>query len=254
MTHLAGKVVICAGSGTGIGAEAARRLASDGARVVIGDIGIEAAHSVVDTIASEGGDAIAHQFDITDEVSVNALIGAAVSHFGGLDLIHVNATDRRFNQRDMDALTTDLEVFDRLISVSLRGHLLCTRAAIPEMLKRGGGAIVYTSSEAGRLPASVRMSYGVAKAGLNALMRHVAYQWGPQGIRANAVSPGPIVTDAMLNNTTEVEREVMVSTLRHTRLGEPRDIASLVSFLLSDDGEWINGQTICINGGKAMAL
>jgi NAD(P)-dependent dehydrogenase (short-subunit alcohol dehydrogenase family) len=254
MTRHTGKVVLCAGSATGIGAATALRLGREGAKVVIGDVNQAGAQAIIDQIVAEGGEGLALEFDIAEPESVQALIAQTVSHFGGLDLMHVNATDRRLNRQDFDAVSTELEVFDRVHTVSLRGHLLCTRYGIPEILKRGGGAIVYSSSDASKAPANVRMSYGVAKAGLNALMRHVAFRWGKEGIRANAITPGSIVTDAMIGNTSEAERTEMARRVPSPRLGKPDDIAALVAFLLSDEAEWINGQAISINGGSIMAV
>jgi NAD(P)-dependent dehydrogenase (short-subunit alcohol dehydrogenase family) len=137
-------------------------------------------------------------------------------------------------------------------TVSLRGHLLCTRFAIPEMLKAGGGAIVYTSSDAGKTAAPQRMSYYIAKAGLNGLMRHVATRWGAEGIRANAICPGIILTDAVLINTSEAEREQMRKRVPSPRLGNVQDIAALAAFLLSDEAGWINGQAVSVDGGSVM--
>jgi len=245
-----GKVAVCAGSATGMGAETALRLGREGAKVVIGDVNLDGALKVVDQIVGEGGEAAAFAFDIAEEASVQALIEGAVGRFGRLDLMHVNATDRTLNTQDGDALSTELAVFDRMLAVGLRGHLLCTRFAIPEMLKTGGGAIVYTSSNAGKTAAPSRMSYYVMKAGLNGLMRHVATRWGREGVRANAICPGIILTDAVLINTSEAEREKMRKRLPSPRLGSVQDIAALVAFLLSDEAEWINGQAVSIDGGS----
>lgn len=254
LSGLAGKVVICAGSGTGIGAETVLRLADEGARVAIGDVNLAAAQAVVDQITASGGEALAVEFDIAEPESVRALVAETVAHFGGLDAMHINATDRLRNREDFDLLTTELDVFDRVHTVSLRGHLLCSRFGLPEILKRGGGTIVYTSSDSGKSAANVRMSYGIAKAGLNALMRHVAFRYGREGIRANTVSPGLIATDAMVRNTTEQERVEMASTVPSTHIGTPKDIAGVVAFLMSDDARYINGQAISVNGGKLMAV
>ena len=247
-----GKVALCAGSATGMGAETARRLAREGAKVVIGDVNLEGAQRVIDQIAGQGGDGLAASFDIAEPDSVKALIDQTVRRFGRLDLMHVNATDRTLNRQDYDVVSTDLSVFDRMHAVSLRGHLLCTRFAIPEMLKAGGGAIVYTSSAASKTAAPLRMSYYIAKAGLNGLMRHVATRWGREGVRANCVCPGVILTDAVLINTSEAEREEIRRRSPSTRLGEEKDIAAAVAFLLSDEAGWINGQAISIDGGSVM--
>jgi NAD(P)-dependent dehydrogenase (short-subunit alcohol dehydrogenase family) len=235
-----------------MGAETARRLGREGAKVVIGDVNLDGAQQVIDEIASEGGEGLAVSFDIAEPDSVKALVEQTVGRFGRLDLMHVNATDRKLNRQDYDAVSTDLEVFDRVHTVSLRGHLLCTRYAIPEMLKVGGGAIVYTSSDAGKTSAPERMSYYIAKAGLNGLMRHVATRWGREGVRANCICPGVILTDAVLINTSEAERAEMRQRSPSTRLGNVQDIAAAVAFLLSDEAGWINGQAISIDGGSVM--
>jgi NAD(P)-dependent dehydrogenase (short-subunit alcohol dehydrogenase family) len=247
-----GKVALCAGSATGMGAETALRLGREGAKVVIGDVNLASAQKVIDQIAAEGGDGLAATFDIADPVSVEALISQTVERFGRLDVMHVNATDRKLNLKDGDAVSTELEVFDRMHAVSLRGHLLCTRFAVPQMLKIGGGAIVYTSSNAGKTTNATRMAYAVAKAGLNGLMRHVATRWGADGIRANAICPGVIMTEAVLINTTVEFREQQRKRVPSPRLGNVQDIAALVAFLLSDEAGWINGQAISVDGGSLM--
>jgi NAD(P)-dependent dehydrogenase (short-subunit alcohol dehydrogenase family) len=247
-----GKVALCAGSATGMGAQTALRLGREGARVVIGDVNLAGAQKMIDQIKSEGGEGLAAQFDIAEPDSVKGMIDRVVAHYGRLDLLHVNATDRTRNNEDFDAVSTDLDVFDRIHTVSLRGHLLCTRFAVPQMLKTGGGAIVYTSSDAGKTAAPEKMSYYIAKAGLNGLMRHVAIRWGKEGIRANCVCPGLIMTDAVMINTKEEFRRQALARVPSPRLGTMEDIAAMVSFLLSDDAAWVNGQAVSVDGGSVM--
>jgi NAD(P)-dependent dehydrogenase (short-subunit alcohol dehydrogenase family) len=247
----AGKVAVVAGGATGLGAGVAARLAAEAASVVVGDVNIDAAQALAERIRSEGGEAFAQRFDITDEASVAALVQAARARYGGLDLIHVNAADMSQLAHDRDALKTDLAVFDRTLAVGLRGHLLCTRAAIPLLLERGGGAIVYSSSAASKEPARSRIAYSVAKSGLNGLMRHVATRWGPEGIRANAICPGFIQTEATRNAPAEMKAK-MLRNIPTTRLGEVEDVAALVSFLLSDEAAWFNGQAVSVDGGAIM--
>lgn len=249
-----GKVALCAGSATGMGAETAKRLASEGAKVVVADVNLTGAQNLIAQIEADGGQGLALQFDITEEQSVRDTVTRVIEQFGRLDLMHVNATDRERNLEDKDVVTTDLEVFDRMHKVSLRGHLLCSRFAIPEMLKNGGGAIVYTSSGASKSSAPTRMSYYIAKAGLNGLMRHVAQRWGREGIRANCVCPGVVLTDAVKINTSVEERAAMLAMSPSMRLGEEADVAALVSFLLSDaEAGWINGQAVNLDGGGQMS-
>ena len=249
MRGLKDKVVIVAGGATGIGASTALRLAEHGARLVVGDINAAGAEAITSQITKTGGKALSIPFDISDDASVRALVRAAVDAYGGLDAIHVNAADLSLCARDPDALELDLDVFDRTIAVNLRGHLLCTRHAVPELAKRGGGAIVYTSSGAAFVGEPVRVSYAISKAGINALMRHVASRWGKEGIRSNAIAPGLVMTDAALENMPKERQADMLALGRSTRLGRPADIASTVAMLMSDDGEWINGQVISVDGG-----
>jgi NAD(P)-dependent dehydrogenase (short-subunit alcohol dehydrogenase family) len=245
-----GKVAVCAGSATGMGAETAARLAAEGATVVIGDVNLEAAEALAERIRAAGGEAAAQRFDLADEASVNELIQGAARRLGGLDIMHVNGADLAVIRRDRDALNTDLAVFDRSIEVNLRGHLLCTRAAIPLMLARGRGSIVYTSSNAAKTAAPIQVGYYVSKAGLNGLMRHVATRWGPEGIRANAICPGFVPTETVVANMGPAMMAEV--TKRAASLGKVEDIAALVAFLLSDEAEWINGQAISIDGGGVM--
>jgi NAD(P)-dependent dehydrogenase (short-subunit alcohol dehydrogenase family) len=254
MRGLDGKVVVVAGGGSGIGAAAAGRLAEEGASVVVGDIVGPNAEAVAGAIRANGGTAVAVEFDISDDDSVAGLVAATVAEFGGLDLLHANAADLSADviMRDSDAVAVELGVFDRTIAVNLRGHLLCTRHAVPEMLKRGGGAIVYTSSAAGHVGEPERPSYAVSKSGINALMRHVSSRWGREGIRANCIAPGLILTKAVRDNADPAFRALALGLGRSPRLGEPEDIAAAVAFLMSDDASWITGQVISVDGGATI--
>lgn len=248
--RLAGKVVIVVGAGTGIGAATARRLAQEGARVCLADVNESAARNVAADLVAAGGEGLAVPCDISSEASVAETIARCVGRFGGLDGAHVNAADMKAILLDADALETPLDLFDRTLSVNLRGHLLVTRAVIPHLLARGGGSIVYTSSDAAFAGEPTRVSYAVAKSGLNGLMRHVAARWGREGITANCVSPGFVVTAEMrAQGIAEGFEEEMISRTPHTRLGVPGDIAAMVAMLLSPDGRWINGQVYSVNGG-----
>lgn len=252
MLTLTGKVFLVAGGGSGIGEATAVRLARHGARVVVGDHRRAQAEAVAERISAEGGEATAQVFDIVDEGSVRALVACAVEHYGGLDGIHVNAADLEAVILDSDAVDVPIEIYDRTQAVNLRGHLLCTRHAVPALLERGGGAIVYTSSGAAVMGEPSRVAYAIAKSGLHALLRHVASRWGKQGVRANAVAPGLVLTDAVRRAMSEEARAQVLAITRSPRLGTPEDIAAAVAFLLSDDGAWINGQVLAVDGGVTM--
>lgn len=249
--RLQGKAVMIIGAGTGIGAATARRLVREGARVCLADINLPAAKALADEL---GESALAVAVDIADEASVNAAVAAGAAWLGGLDGVHVNAADLRVIFQDSDALSLDLAVFDRTLAVNLRGHLLCTRAALPHLLARGGGAMVYTTSGASHSGEPQRPSYAASKGGLNALMRHVASRWGREGVRANCVAPGFVMTPEMIAGGQVPDKLItaFLSRTPSTRVGQADDIAGVAAMLLSDDGAWINGQVIHVNGGGLM--
>jgi len=253
--RLAGRRIIIFGSATGIGAATVKRLTEEGARVCAADINLDGASSVA---AEAGGETFATFVDISDEASVQKAVEEAVARFGGLDGAHINAADLRVIMEDSDALTVDLAVFDRTVAVNLRGHLLCTRAVLPHLQASGAGAIVYTSSGSAHGAEPTRPSYAMTKAGVNALMRHVASRWGKEGVTANVLAPGFTVTGEMKKsmeaNAEEATKwaDYFMSRTPHTRLGESEDHAAVVAMLLSEDGRWINGTIIDVNGGSLM--
>ena len=253
--RLAGRRIIVFGSATGIGAATVRRLAEEGAQVCAADINIAGATKVAE---DAGGATFAVHVDIADEASVQQATAAAVDRFGGLDGAHINAADLRVIMEDSDALAIDLATFDRTIAVNLRGHLLCTREVLPHLVASGEGAIVYTSSGAAHGAEPTRPCYAMAKAGLNALMRHVAARWGKDGVTANVLAPGFTVTGEMkaqMNANAEEARkwaDYYMARTPHTRLGTSEDHAGVVAMLLSQDGRWINGGIFDVNGGSLM--
>ncbi|WP_380873990.1 putative short-chain type dehydrogenase/reductase y4lA [Sphingomonas sp. DBB INV C78] len=250
MRGLSGKAGVIAGGGRGIGAATATRLAEEGAAVVIGDIEGEWAEATAARIRDAGGRAIGLGFNICDPASVGELVQTCLESFGRLDYFHANAAGG--TQGDIDALTIDLDTFDRSIALNLRSYLICTQAAVPAMLERGGGAMLYTSSGAAYGGAPWQVAYPVAKNGVHALMRHVAARYGKQSVRANVVCPGLVLTEAAMEHLNEDYREAGLKRAASPRLGEAKDIAAMATFLMSDDAEWITGQVISVNGGMAM--
>ena len=254
-SRLKDRRIIVFGSATGIGAATVKRLTEEGARVCAADINLAGAEAAAQ---AAGNGAFAVKVDISDEQSVNDAVQAAVDKLGGLDGAHINAADLRVIMDDSDALALDLAVFDRTIAVNLRGHLLCTRAVVPHLLKNKESAIVYTSSGSAHGAEPTRPSYAMSKAGVNALMRHVAARWGKEGLTANVLAPGFTVTGEMKAqmdaNASEAEKWAshFMARTPHTRLGQSEDHAGVVALLLSADGRWINGSIIDVNGGSLM--
>ncbi len=247
MRGLNGKVGIVAGGGRGIGAATARRLAEEGAHVVIGDLMGDWAREVADDIKSKGGKALGVDLNGTDADSQAAIVAAAVETFGGLDFYHSNLAGG--TEGDIDALNCPVEVLDKSFAINTKSHFLATQAALPKIIERGGGAMIYTSSGAAAGGAAWQVAYPMTKNAIHALARHVASRWGKQGVRANVICPGLVLTEAVKQHLTDEYVEKGLKAIPHTRLGKPDDIAAAVTFLASSDGEWVNGQVWHVNGG-----
>jgi NAD(P)-dependent dehydrogenase (short-subunit alcohol dehydrogenase family) len=252
---LEGKVAVVVGGAGGIGTATCVRLAEEGCAVAVGDIDGAAAAEVAERIRAMGRPALALPTDIGDEEQVRSLLEGAVSEFGGLDVVHANAADLSPTTigLDSDAVSIPLEAFDRTIHTGARGHLLCARYAIPLLEKRGRGALVFTSSGSAFAGEPQRPAYAMAKSAVNALVRHIASRWGKAGIRANAIAPGLVQTARNMKVLEdEATLQSILQTIRSPRVGRPEDIAATVAFLASDDGEWINGQVIAVDGGSTL--
>ena len=250
MRGLSGKVGIVAGGGRGIGAATARRLANEGAHVVIGDLMGDWAKEVADGIRSDGGNAVGMDLDGTSAESQSAIVAFAHEQFGGLDFYHSNLAGG--TEGDVDALNCPVEVLEKSFAINTKSHFLATQAALPKIIERGGGAMIYTSSGAATGGAPWQVAYPMTKNAIHALARHVASKFGKQGIRANVICPGLVLTEAVKQHLTDEYVERGLKAIPHMRLGQPEDIAAAVTFLASDDGAWVNGQVWHVNGGAQM--
>jgi NAD(P)-dependent dehydrogenase (short-subunit alcohol dehydrogenase family) len=250
---LADKVVVVVGGGSGIGAATAARLGDEGCRVVVGDLAEDSARQTAAGIVSKGGTATHVQFDLADTESVANLMHSAATVYDGLDLVFNVGADMSTLPSDTDVVDIDFGVWDRVMAVSLRGYVAAMKHAIPAMLSRGGGAIVNMSSAAAFQGEPARPAYATAKAGIGALTRHVASRWGKDGIRCNAVAPGFTATEAIraVPQWPDLEAAAL-KRMRSTRVGDPEDVAALVTFLLSSEGGWINGQVVNVDGGTIL--
>ncbi|MFT4054054.1 MAG: SDR family oxidoreductase [Novosphingobium sp.] len=252
--RLADRVVVVAGASTGIGRATALRLASEGARLMVGSPASEQAliEGLVEEIRAQGGNAIGTAFDATDDASMADLVALVRAEYGGIDAFHANFADLRVIMEDSDAATVSDDVLERTLDVNLKGMLRATRHAVPALLERGGGAMIYTSSTASIAGEAARPCYAMAKSGLNALMRHVASTWGRQNVRANAIMPGFVHTPERRAFIPQEVSDFMLQQCRLPRLGEPEDIAGMVAFLASRDGDWMTGQCIAVDGGSVL--
>lgn len=249
MRGLEGKRILVAGAATGIGEATAKRLASEGARVYLGDINTEGVRKVAADVGADWS-----HFDLVDPDSIAALVNAAAAPLGGLDGLAVIAAalDQDTMERDVDVLNMDVALWQRVMNANLIGYALLTKHAIPSLLQAGGGSIVYVSSITVHMGGADEPAYVASKAGINSLVRHVATVWGKQSIRANAIAPGVIAHARMRELVPAEVLEKQLQDVRLPRLGASEDIAAPVAFLLSDDGEWVTGQVWTVDGGQTL--
>jgi NAD(P)-dependent dehydrogenase (short-subunit alcohol dehydrogenase family) len=250
--ELDGKVVLVSGGASDIGRATALRLGGAGAAVVIGDVSHEGAATVADEVAAAGGRAVGVLCDVRREESVAAFVERAVAEFGGVDAVDHNAAWSH-PRLDTDAVGVDLGVWERAIETTTRGALLLARQAIPVMTAGGGGSIVTISSGTSTIGESTRVAYGVSKAALNQLTRHLAVRYGRDGIRANAIAPGFILTQTAAAQVPADVQDRLAEANPTRRLGTPDDIARVVVFLCSDAASYVNGQVLHVDGGHQIA-
>jgi NAD(P)-dependent dehydrogenase (short-subunit alcohol dehydrogenase family) len=249
-----GKTAVVTGGGGGIGGATAKKLASEGAKVVVADLKGESAEIIAGSIRESGGEAIAVETDVSKEDQVIAMVQSAVDAWGRLDIIHNNAahTGKPFHDNDQTTLITDLEFsyFLRALEVNLLGVFLGIKHAIPRMLEHGGGAIVNTSSgSAIRAFPDGQTAYGATKAGVESLTRYTAYQFGRKGIRCNCIAPGVTLSPRLVKSMPKDKMTTAEFGTTLPTLSTPEEQAEVVAFLASDESGRINGHTIPTSGG-----
>ncbi len=249
-----GKIVVVVGASRGIGAATARRLSDEGATVILGGISVERGQAFAEELTAAGGKAEFRPADLTDEAGLVTLMDGVARDHGGIDGLFNNGAALDLLEHDFDLLNTSPDIFRRSLETNLVGYFIACRAAIPHILRRGGGAIVQTSSLAASRGDSAMVGYCASKAGVDALTRHIAVRYGKQNLRCNAIQPGMIMVE---NAIAMGEALPLEKIRRHTpspRLGEPADIAATAAFLLSAESAYINGQIIRVDGGMSIPL
>ena len=242
-----GKVVVVTGAGGGIGEGYARAFAAQGMRVVIAEINEGAGQRVADSINAGGGTALALRCDVGDEASAKACADAAAARFGGIDYL-VNNAAIFHDMRVEGYLDVDMAYLEHFMRINAHGCVIMTRACLPHMEKRGGGAIVNQSSTAAWMHMGF---YGVAKLAVNGITSSLARELGPRNIRINAIAPGPTDTPALQKHAGEYA-QMMLKSMPIGRLGQPADMANAALFLLSDEASWITGHVLNVDGGQFM--
>ena len=248
LAGIGGKVAIVTGAGGGIGAAYARGLAAAGARVAVAEIDKEQGDRVATEIRASGGEAQAVEVDVGSPESTRALAERVAKAYGGIDFL-VNNAAIFGGMKLASYLDVDWDYYTRFMNVNLNGALLCTRACVPYMRRRGGGAIVNQSSTAAWMATGY---YSLAKLALNGLTQGLARELGPERIRVNAIAPGPTDTGALHSVVPDSFLDPMVAVLPLARIGKPEDHVGALLFLLSDAAGWITGQVVCVDGGQAM--
>jgi NAD(P)-dependent dehydrogenase (short-subunit alcohol dehydrogenase family) len=243
--RLQDKVAVITGAGSGIGLASARRFASEGAKVVCVDIDELAGKAAADDV----GGIFVHA-DVTVDADVQAMYAAAVETFGGLDIAFNNAG---ISPPDDDSiLTTEIDAWRRVQEVNLTSVYLCCKYAIPHMQARGGGSIINTASFVAVMgSATSQISYTASKGGVLAMSRELGVQFAREGIRVNALCPGPVNTP-LLQELFAKDPERAARRLVHVPIGrfaEPEEIAAAVAFLASDDSSFITASSFLVDGG-----
>ena len=244
MAALDNKIAIVTGGGGGIGSAIVQRFAREGAKIAVADIDASMAKSCAAQIANQGFEAIPITTDVTNKKSVQQMVQAALDRWGRIDIL-VNVAGGAQIKPVVEITESD---WDHIINMNLKSVFLCSQAVIPTMTKQQYGKIVSISSIYGFTGNATRASYAAAKAGVAVFTKSLALEVVSHGINVNAIAPGRILTDRVRGHYSEAEWRERVELIPMKRAGTPEEIASAAVFLVTDENNYITGQTLHVNG------
>jgi NAD(P)-dependent dehydrogenase (short-subunit alcohol dehydrogenase family) len=249
--RLDSKVCVITGAGSGIGQASALKFASEGGRIVVGDIDMDAAQTTASEIKQNGGHAWAWQVDVTDEPATQAFAAEVVGREGRVDVLFNNAGIAGVG----DVVETDPDLFDRVMRVNVRGVYLMSRAIVPYMIERRAGSIINMSSCIAEIGLARRVSYAASKGAVLAMTKSMQVDLARHGIRVNALLPGTILTpfvERYLKESYADPEEGMASIRKRqlsSELGRPEDVASAALYLASDESRFVMASGLIVDGG-----
>jgi NAD(P)-dependent dehydrogenase (short-subunit alcohol dehydrogenase family) len=248
--RLADKVCIITGAGGGMGRVAAQRFASEGARVVVAEFSEQAGGETVQLVKDAGGAATFAKVDVSKEDDARAMVDQAIATYGRVDVLYNNAGI--MPEADHSVIDTDVATWDQVMAVNLRGVFLGCKFAIPRMVEQGSGSVINISSFVALLGCSVPQdAYTASKGAVLSLTRSLAVQFGPHGVRTNAICPGPVETPLLMDWLVKDEEAKRTRLARNPtgRFGKPEEIVNMALYLASDEARWTNGASLVVDGG-----